>query len=624
MTIYTKQRLLYSLLTLLTLLFFALYWHFTLVVKTAEATLSVREIGKVERFAQALAMRVTHQWEENRAILFDDSSIERKKLEEEIALFSSDVYPFIYVLYRDHKGHFRFLLDGERQIENRSHLGDRLQVDTVLWERVYKEKRVIFQEQVEVKDIWITLLVPIMIDEQVEAVLAVDLSMVGYEQIFQDISVIETFLLWATLLGALSIAFTYFITYQLNKNRQTLYLDSLTTAFNRLYFKEIKSKIHLEKYQLGALDIDYFTKYNDIYGQHIGDRLLKEIVLLIKSYITSEDMVIRLGGTGFIVMVQTQDMNYFEKLRQFFEGHQFIIDEELIEATVSIGINDQPMLAKDLDDAVVIAEQALYKAKNDGRNCVVLYDHDNAKRDDAISLEDIKEAIEDKRVICEFQRIVPLGENQTHLKYETLVRIARKDGTLLYPNSFLNRIKNTKLYAQITKEVIAQAFELIEAKKAYVSVNFELHDFYNTTLMRWLEEQIKNHGAIAQYFIIEILENDEIEDFDKFQKEIKRFQSLGASIAIDDFGSGYANFVYLLKLGVDFIKIDGSLIREIDESSPAHAIVKSITSFAKEMNIQMIAEFVHNEEVLNVVKELEIEYAQGFHLFKPSILKELE
>lgn len=224
----------------------------------------------------------------------------------------------------------------------------------------------------------------------------------------------------------------------------------------------------------------------------------------------------------------------------------------------------------------------------------------------------LKNAIKQNRIVLFYQ---PIFNNNTGKieKFEALVRI--KEGEkFISPFYFLDIAKKAKLYPHITLEVVKQAFQTSRDYNVEVSINLSIKDILNDVVVLEIFNQLKNNSANITF---ELLESEGIQNLDEVLEFIKQVKTYGAKIAIDDFGSGYSNFEYLLRLKVDYLKIDSSLIKNVHTDKESRIIVETITDFSKKLDIKTIAEFVHCEEVFKVVKEIGIDYSQGFYLGEP-------
>ncbi|MCD6433914.1 MAG: EAL domain-containing protein, partial [Sulfurimonas sp.] len=226
-------------------------------------------------------------------------------------------------------------------------------------------------------------------------------------------------------------------------------------------------------------------------------------------------------------------------------------------------------------------------------------------------------AIEKSNIVPYYQAIV---DNKTSkiVKYECLARLIDENQKVLSPQLFIPVAKKIKVYNIVTKTVIDKSFSAFENSEYDFNINLSIEDIMSSEIFKFIIEKLKNSKA-ASRVTFELLESEAIQDFkkvDRFISEVKRY---GAKIAIDDFGSGYSNFSYLTKISVDYIKIDGSLIKDIDVDKNALLVVETIVSFAKKLGVKTIAEYVHSSTVMDEVKALGINYSQGFYIDEPSV-----
>ncbi|DAB38089.1 MAG TPA: hypothetical protein CFH83_07725 [Sulfuricurvum kujiense] len=231
---------------------------------------------------------------------------------------------------------------------------------------------------------------------------------------------------------------------------------------------------------------------------------------------------------------------------------------------------------------------------------------------------DVRRALFEHRIMCHYQPIVDFKTGEIN-KYETLVRMIDDVGNMVPPMEFLPIAKQTKLYPQITLEVLYQACTLFATRSEEFSINLSDSDIRNTHTVSEIIRTITETGT-APRIVFEILESEGIESYAEVTQFITKVKALGAKIAIDDFGTGYSNFENILKLSVDYIKIDGSLIREISSNPRHHIIVETIIDFARKIGAKTIAEFVSDEEIYNTLKKLDVDYSQGYFTGKPMSL----
>ena len=213
----------------------------------------------------------------------------------------------------------------------------------------------------------------------------------------------------------------------------------------------------------------------------------------------------------------------------------------------------------------------------------------------------------------------PIIDNKTNaiVKFEALSRLVDENGVIHSPYNFIPIAKTIKVYDKITMAIIDKSFEMFEKHPFDFSINLSVEDIINQEMYDYILKKLHTSG-MGERVTFELLESEKVNDFSKvfhFFNEIRRY---GAKVAIDDFGSGFSNFSYIIKLNPDFIKIDGSLIKEIDQDKNAQIVVETIVDFSKKLGIKTVAEFVHSSTVLSTVKQLGIDYSQGYFIDIPS------
>ena len=202
-------------------------------------------------------------------------------------------------------------------------------------------------------------------------------------------------------------------------------------------------------------------------------------------------------------------------------------------------------------------------------------------------------------------------------KYEALARIKKDDGEIILPSKFLDLSRQTKLYSSITKTMIEKTFRDFANNKKSLSINFSYSDINSDEIKEFFYEKLETYPSVAHRLTVEILENEDIQNFNvlkNFYSKIKRYD---CKLAIDDFGSGYSNMMFILQLQPDYIKIDGKLIESLYTNNQSLTFVKSIVAFAKKHNITTIAEFVSSEKLAKGVKELGVDISQGYYFSEP-------
>jgi len=229
----------------------------------------------------------------------------------------------------------------------------------------------------------------------------------------------------------------------------------------------------------------------------------------------------------------------------------------------------------------------------------------------------VRYAVNDSKIVPYFQPIVDNKTSHIH-KYECLARLLDENNNVISPTLFIPIAKRIKVYNFVTKIIIEKSFKVFETNNYEFSINLSMEDIMNSEMFHFILEKLKHSNASSRV-IFEILESEAVQDFNKIARFINEIKRYGAKIAIDDFGAGYSNFSYLIKMNVDFLKIDGSLIKNIDTDKNSCLVVETIVDFANKLGIKTIAEFVHSSTVMDKVKEMGIDYSQGYHIDEPLV-----
>ena len=555
-------------------------------------------------------------------ILKNDPNL-RNELESDLSMIISEDIKYSYVLYRDNNHKFRFMLDGA--IQDKAAFGQKFDVENQAWERAYQTKKAQYFEQKDLYSLWLTYLNPIVIDDKVQGIVAIDFSLEGKQHITDIIQPLHKYV-WiflALLALGIIIAIFQYILYRLSQKR--VYLDPLTGLYNRNFFNDFLSANNYQKYAIAMMDLDKFKVINDTYGHDVGDEVLKAVSNTLKSSIREHDTLVRYGGEEFLLYLSIRDIDHSEikeivnRIRQNVES--IIIKTGLISIrpTISIGLNFYTSHFKDHHSAISMADKMLYQAKKMGRNIISVYTPDQSITEhsiDFLNVHHVKEAIEEKRVFCEYQPLVDLRINQI-VGYEALARIRDRNGTIIYPGMFLPNIANSNIYKELTLTLLDLNFKKVHEEKCCISVNLNITDILDDDIYNAIITHLKNSHSDAKYLTFELLEEEQISNLDSLKDRVASLHAMGSKISIDDFGSGYSNFSHIFALDVDVIKIDGTLIKDIVTSEISQKIVEAIVGFALTSDKKVIAEYVHSFEVMEVVKKLGIVYGQGFYLGKP-------
>ncbi|MDX1809458.1 MAG: bifunctional diguanylate cyclase/phosphodiesterase [Sulfurospirillaceae bacterium] len=550
---------------------------------------------------------------------------ESKKLQRRItnilSLFSNEQYRYVYLIYPDSQGKLRYLADGSKELNQRGELNQKFDPLSPLWTEVIKNKKPIYTTQQNISDLWITYLYPIVKANKIEAILAFDISAKEYTDLMKVVTPLHNFLLIISIFMVFILIFSLFQMYLYLKQQKKTNIDALTRLYNRHYLDEKRKDIDLSKCAIIIVDIDHFKRINDNFGHDVGDIVLETIAKRLLSATRIFDAVIRYGGEEFLIILHKQVDT--KTIREISNRILSSVSKQPIRAetrnlhvTVSMGINPPTIDKISLEEAIANADRMLYLAKTSGRNRIVILNEEIGDSH-ILLIDEVSLAIQEERLCAYFQPILDIKTNKIK-KYEALVRIIGKDGRVFVPAQFLRMIKKTGVYRALTKSILLEAFDTIKKNNISVSVNFDVGDFFDDTLFENVKDLISENIKYANLLTIEILEDTLISDMDNFVKRLNILKKMNIQIAIDDFGSGYSSFNYLIHIRPDILKIDGSIISKLLIDENAKTIIQGIVNICKSLNICSIAEFVESAEVLEILKGYGVDMAQGYYIGRPN------
>lgn len=417
----------------------------------------------------------------------------------------------------------------------------------------------------------------------------------------------------AKLLQAMSQSIIY---YELKE----LFVDKLTNLPNRNKLK--KDLNQTDDVLMAFFDIDGFLTLNDLFGEEIGDGTLVELSYKLKEHFpANEYSVYKLDVDKFVVVAVNsgKSVEEFYKYTKSFinkiENQSFLVNENEIDINLTVGVSHANGAL-----AYKYAQRTITYARTKLRKIMIYNDSFNIHQsfeNNIKWLKQLKNGFKENKFQAYFQPIVDTQTKEIY-KYEALIRYIDENGNEVGPYNFLDIAKKTKQYPNIIKVILKDALKLIKEKNKKVSINISHADISNKNTTKYIYDfltaQSIEHTKLLSF---EILESEEIVDFEEVSRFISEVKKFECTVGIDDFGAGYSNFHLLSKLKISFIKIDGSLIQNIHNSKDLEIIVKTISNIAKEFNVKTVAEFVANEEIYNKVKELNIDYSQGFYFDKP-------
>lgn len=417
--------------------------------------------------------------------------------------------------------------------------------------------------------------------------------------------------------------------------------DPLTGLINRRYFRE-QLEHHLALAQsynycgvLLFIDLDDFKDINDTLGHQAGDELLKNLAILLQDKIRQTDILARLGGDEFAILLPQTSSNESQVIAQrifeALENHVAIANGQPVRITASIGATLFPEHSMIADELLAQADLAMYKSKQNGRNCLSLHISGGNWRVQVESRNVWKnricEALEQDLFVLYYQPILDLRTHQT-CSYELLLRMLGKQGELIAPNVFLPIAESSGLICNIDRWVVRQAIYLI-AVYARVGLDLQLEvnlsgkSLSDNELLPMIQQELTKTGINPASLMLEITETAAIADISQARKFIHTLKQMGCKFALDDFGVGYSSFSQLKHLPVDYLKIDGSFIKNFSRNLVDRHLVKAIVEVAHGLEKYTIAEFVEDEDTLQMLHQLGVDHAQGYYIGEPKAVAEL-
>ena len=369
------------------------------------------------------------------------------------------------------------------------------------------------------------------------------------------------------------------------------------------------------------ISIDDYSDISDYFGVDIAREITFMFSNWLKFFLPNRSAKLyRFEMDKFVIYVTARTTvkavdAYVKSLISRISRKSFLVRGNLYNISLTIGV------ARGRDELFKRSYLALIKAKKKDKTYLLYCNKENMEEEFLRNINihhEIKDAIEKDRILAYYQPIYD-SKNSKVIKYEALMRLKNSKGEIKSPIEFLDVAKKVKLYNQLTKKMVFILLENLKILKEPVTMNLSINDIENYTISNFVFNSIRD-SKLGSYITIEIIETEEINSFVKVTNFIKKMKSLGCKFAVDDFGSGFSNFEHLLKLDIDYLKIDGSLIKNINNSVKNEILVKNIISFAKELGIKTIAEYVYNKSVYDKVNKLGIDYVQGNYIGKAKSL----
>ena len=418
--------------------------------------------------------------------------------------------------------------------------------------------------------------------------------------------------------------------------------DSLTGLINRHEFERrtkrllSSSKQSNHEHALCFMDLDQFKVVNDSCGHAAGDELLRQLTSVLKDVVRKRDTLARLGGDEFGVLMEHCSLDAAHRvatsLQTAVQDYEFTWESHTFKISVSIGLVAITETTPSVIELLKDADAACYMAKEKGRNRIHVYhaeDSEMVQRHGEIQwVERLHKALEEDRFLLYAQIIISL-DCSAEKHYEILLRMIDEKGDIILPGIFLPAAERYNLMSKIDRWVIEHAFGLLAENPEFLkqitfcSINLSGQSITDNDFLGFIMTQLNESGIQGEKICFEITETAAISNLSTAIKFISTLKEFGCQFALDDFGSGLSSFGYLKNLPVDHLKIDGMFVKNIIDDPIDLAMVKSINEIGHVMGMQTIAEFVENDAIKGMLKDIGVNYGQGYGIGKPQPFDEL-
>jgi len=422
--------------------------------------------------------------------------------------------------------------------------------------------------------------------------------------------------------------------------------DTLTGLVNRREFQArleaafATARSRSESHALCYLDLDQFKVINDSCGHAAGDQLLRKVTDLLKSLLPGNETLARLGGDEFGLLIQNASIDdavrLAETLLAAIKAFRFNWEGRTFSIGVSIGVTVITRKSTDLKTVVSTADAACYAAKEKGRNRVQVYNPDDIELDqrqeEMRALSQITSALDENRYVLYYQPIIPVcARNDGSQHCEILVRMVNADGTLVQPGQFIPAAERYNLMPSLDRWIIERVFKVFHQRfptrelkrEQQWSVNISGTSLSGDGFVDFIRAQAARYEIVPESICFEITETAAIADVDRVSNFLWGLRMDGFRFALDDFGIGMSSFSYLKSLPVDYVKIDGEFVKNILDEKVSLAMTEAITRVVKVMGIQVVAEYVESIPILNKLREIGVDYAQGYGVSEPIMLEDV-
>jgi diguanylate cyclase (GGDEF)-like protein/PAS domain S-box-containing protein len=425
------------------------------------------------------------------------------------------------------------------------------------------------------------------------------------------------------------------ITERRESQEQLKYLamhDSLTGLYNRHFFETTLAQLTADsvrnsrQHALVYLDLDHFKVINDTFGHQKGDEVLREMSHLLSKRIRGADILCRLGGDEFAILlrdIHTPEVHEFARnIQQIINEFSFQLQEQRVNLGSSIGLTLIDGSTQNAEEHLMRADIALYVAKGRGRNLIHQYDPLDSESDElrhSINMsQKVRKAISEDRMTLYFQPIFDVKTQQISY-FEALVRMIEPDGRIINPDNFIPALESSGEMHMLDRWIIKLAIKTLKnhTELNHIAINLSAQAFKDENLVPTILENLQETGVDPKRITFELTESASLFNLHITQRVIAQLHKLGCSFSVDDFGSGFSSFAYLKDLPADYIKLDGSFIQNLHCDQIDQTLVKSMIQVIQALGKKAVAEYVENEAILNILKDMNIDFVQGFYIGHP-------
>lgn len=446
-------------------------------------------------------------------------------------------------------------------------------------------------------------------------------------------------------LGALAFFFTRDLV-KAREARERLFWqakhDALTHLPNRNSFEHEADSLVADAalgkttHALCFLDLDHFKLVNDTCGHAAGDELLRDISQLLLSRLDEDGFMARLGGDEFAVLLKNCDIaeatSIAQKLCDTVKAYHFTKNEQSFDIGVSIGVNMIDQHSGSVESITRCADLACYAAKDAGKNRIHVYLEDDAKLSrkagEVSWVSEMKRALDENRIIIYSQRIGSVSNDTQHVHHEILVRLIDRTGEVILPDNFIPAAERYKMMHKLDLAIIDRAFSALSSnyfkdlgETGFISINLSGQSFSESDFLTNVKHLMMSYRVNTKQICFEITESAAVENMVLVQQFMTEMKRLGVKFALDDFGTGLSSLTYLKQFPVDYLKIDGSFIKDILNGDIDRTLVDGMNKMAHTMGLKTIAEYVESKDILDLLDTLNVDYAQGYYIQKPERVK---